>query len=167
MMIGTIYNETVVCWLTCSSRRSLLEVVFDHIQYSVSSRSCCHLSARRLRMHDSSNLWSCSATVSAAPCRGEGCGFESRQDRHLGGVANVGYCNRLLPGRNAGSIPVTPTMFKSRTCGKNRAMGLLLLVLAAICLIFGVINLVQGALLWGVILVVVGLFLGGGARTRF
>lgn len=45
-------------------------------------------------------------------------------------------------------------------------MGLLLLVLAVICLVFGVAALVEGSVLFGLILIVVGLFLGGGGRTR-
>lgn len=45
-------------------------------------------------------------------------------------------------------------------------MSLLLLVLAVVCLVVGVLNLIQGAVLFGLILIVVGLFLGGGARGR-
>lgn len=45
-------------------------------------------------------------------------------------------------------------------------MNLLLLVLAAICLVFGVAALIDGAVLFGLILIVVGVLLGGGARTR-
>lgn len=40
-------------------------------------------------------------------------------------------------------------------------MGLLLWILAVICILFGVVNLFQGAILWGVVLVVVGMLLGG------
>ncbi len=40
-------------------------------------------------------------------------------------------------------------------------MGLLLTILAVICVIFGVVNLIEGAILWGVVLIVVGCLLGG------
>ncbi len=40
-------------------------------------------------------------------------------------------------------------------------MGILLWILALICIVFGVINLLQGAILWGVVLIVVGCLLGG------
>lgn len=43
-------------------------------------------------------------------------------------------------------------------------MNPLLFVLAAICLIFGVLALVDGSVLLGLALIVVGLFLGGGSR---
>jgi hypothetical protein len=40
-------------------------------------------------------------------------------------------------------------------------MGFLLWILAIICIVFGVVNLIQGAILWGVVLIVVGCLLGG------
>lgn len=40
-------------------------------------------------------------------------------------------------------------------------MGILLWILAILCLVFGVINLIQGAILWGIVLIVVGLLIGG------
>lgn len=40
-------------------------------------------------------------------------------------------------------------------------MGLLLTILAILCIVFGVVNLFQGAILWGVVLIVVGCILGG------
>lgn len=47
-------------------------------------------------------------------------------------------------------------------------MGLLLFVLAAILLVSGVFALLDGAVLFGVILIVVGLVLAGGnSRSRF
>jgi hypothetical protein len=45
-------------------------------------------------------------------------------------------------------------------------MGLLLLVLAVICLVWGVSALINGAVLFGLILIVVGVFLGGNGRSR-
>jgi hypothetical protein len=45
-------------------------------------------------------------------------------------------------------------------------MGLLLLVLAVICLVWGVFALIDGALLFGLVLVLVGLVLGSNGRTR-
>lgn len=44
-------------------------------------------------------------------------------------------------------------------------MGLLYLILAVICLVFGVSALVQGSVLFGLILILVGLFLGNYGRT--
>jgi hypothetical protein len=46
-------------------------------------------------------------------------------------------------------------------------MDILLLILAAILLIWGVAALINGAVLFGLILVVVGVFLAGGSRGRF
>lgn len=40
-------------------------------------------------------------------------------------------------------------------------MEFLLWILALICIVFGVINLVQGQILWGIVLIVVGCLLGG------
>lgn len=45
-------------------------------------------------------------------------------------------------------------------------MALLLWILAIICIVFGVVRLIQGALLWGVVLILVGLLLGGGGVLR-
>lgn len=44
-------------------------------------------------------------------------------------------------------------------------MDLLLTILAIILVVFGVATLVNGSLLWGLILIVVGLFLGGRGRV--
>lgn len=44
-------------------------------------------------------------------------------------------------------------------------MSLILIVLAIICLVFGVSALLKGALLFGLILVAVGVFLGGYGRN--
>lgn len=38
----------------------------------------------------------------------------------------------------------------------------LLWILAVLCIVFGVVRLIQGAILWGVVLILVGLVLGGG-----
>jgi hypothetical protein len=43
---------------------------------------------------------------------------------------------------------------------------MLLAILAAILLIYGVVALLKGAVLFGVILVVVGLLVGGGRLSR-
>ncbi len=40
-------------------------------------------------------------------------------------------------------------------------MDILLWILALVCIVFGVINLLGGAILWGIVLIVVGLLLGG------
>lgn len=40
-------------------------------------------------------------------------------------------------------------------------MGVLLGILAILCIIFGILNLFQGAILWGIVLIVVGCVLGG------
>jgi hypothetical protein len=45
-------------------------------------------------------------------------------------------------------------------------MALLIWVLAIICVVLGVVRLIQGAILWGVVLIVVGLILGGGFGFR-
>lgn len=45
-------------------------------------------------------------------------------------------------------------------------MPLLLLVLAVVCLVVGVINLINGALLFGLVLVAVGVVLGTYGRGR-
>lgn len=45
-------------------------------------------------------------------------------------------------------------------------MGLLLLVLAAFLLVWGVVTLVNGSILFGLLLIVVGLILGSNGRTR-
>lgn len=46
-------------------------------------------------------------------------------------------------------------------------MGLLLTILAAILVIFGVINLIHGAVIFGIILIVVGLLVGPGGYSVF
>lgn len=45
-------------------------------------------------------------------------------------------------------------------------MGLLFLVLAAFLLVWGVVALVNGSVIFGLILIVVGVILGGNGRTR-
>lgn len=43
-------------------------------------------------------------------------------------------------------------------------MPLLLLILAVICLVFGVVTLIEGGVLFGLLLIVVGVILGGYGR---
>jgi uncharacterized membrane protein HdeD (DUF308 family) len=64
-----------------------------------------------------------------------------------------------------GSNPTALTYEVTRH-GKVHAMGLLLLVLTVICLVVGVFELINGAVLFGLILIFVGVFLGGNARSR-
>jgi hypothetical protein len=46
-------------------------------------------------------------------------------------------------------------------------MATLLWILAAILVIFGVVQLLQGAILWGIVLIVVGLLIGPGGVSIF
>lgn len=46
-------------------------------------------------------------------------------------------------------------------------MATLLWILAAILVIFGVVQLLQGAILWGIVLIVVGLLIGPGGISIF
>lgn len=45
-------------------------------------------------------------------------------------------------------------------------MGILLFVLAVICIVAGVVNFAHGAVLFGVLMIVLGLILGG-AGSRY
>lgn len=45
-------------------------------------------------------------------------------------------------------------------------MGLLLLILSVILVVVGVFELIDGSILFGLILIVVGVLLGGGGRSR-
>ena len=53
------------------------------------------------------------------------------------------------------------------TGGNNRAMGFLLWVLAVILVVFGFLNLLQGQILFGVVLIAVGLAIGPGGYSVF
>lgn len=46
-------------------------------------------------------------------------------------------------------------------------MATLLWILAAILVIFGIVQLLQGAILWGIVLIVVGLLIGPGGVSIF
>lgn len=46
-------------------------------------------------------------------------------------------------------------------------MATVLWVLAAILVVFGVVQLLQGAILWGIVLIVVGLLIGPGGVSIF
>jgi hypothetical protein len=46
-------------------------------------------------------------------------------------------------------------------------MTLLLLILAAILVISGIVSLVRGQVLWGVVLIIVGLLVGPGGVSIF
>lgn len=45
-------------------------------------------------------------------------------------------------------------------------MDFLIWILAIVCVVFGVANLLQGAILWGIVLIVVGCVLGGWGPVR-
>jgi hypothetical protein len=49
----------------------------------------------------------------------------------------------------------------------ERRMTTLLLILAAILVIAGVVSIVRGQLLWGIVLIVVGLLVGPGGVSVF
>ncbi len=46
-------------------------------------------------------------------------------------------------------------------------MGLLLLILAAILVISGIVAIVRGEMLWGIVLIIVGLAVGPGGYSIF
>lgn len=46
-------------------------------------------------------------------------------------------------------------------------MGLLLFILAAILVISGIVTIVRGQVLWGIVLIVVGLAVGPGGWTIY
>lgn len=51
--------------------------------------------------------------------------------------------------------------------GDTAGMGFLLWVLAVILVVFGVLNLLQGQILFGVVLIAVGLAIGPGGYSVF
>jgi hypothetical protein len=46
-------------------------------------------------------------------------------------------------------------------------MVLLLSIIAAVLVIFGIVRIVQGDLLWGIVLIIVGLLVGPGGVSIF
>jgi hypothetical protein len=46
-------------------------------------------------------------------------------------------------------------------------MGLLLTILAVVLVIAGIVSLVRGQMLWGIVLIVVGLIVGPGGYSIF
>ncbi|RJL20809.1 hypothetical protein D5H75_38795 [Bailinhaonella thermotolerans] len=58
-------------------------------------------------------------------------------------------------------------MISRHFVGETAAMGTLLFIIAAILVIAGVVSLLRGQLLWGIVLIVVGLLVGPGGYSIF
>lgn len=56
---------------------------------------------------------------------------------------------------------------RERNDTKEKHMGILLLILAAILVIAGIFSIIRGQLLWGIVLIVVGLAVGPGGYSIF
>ena len=50
---------------------------------------------------------------------------------------------------------------------KDKRMALLLWILAVILVVSGIVSLVRGQMLWGIVLIVVGLLVGPGGVSMF
>jgi hypothetical protein len=60
-----------------------------------------------------------------------------------------------------------PTTFVSAHFGKRRVMAFLLWILAVILVISGIVALFRRQVLWGVVLIIVGLLVGPGGVSIF
>lgn len=49
----------------------------------------------------------------------------------------------------------------------NGGLGLILWIVAAVLVIAGIVSIVRGAILWGIVLIVVGLLVGPGGVSIF
>jgi hypothetical protein len=49
----------------------------------------------------------------------------------------------------------------------NGALGTILWIIAAVLVIAGIVSIVRGAILWGIVLIIVGLLVGPGGVSIF
>lgn len=66
-----------------------------------------------------------------------------------------------------GGTPMSPGGFTGAGRGTTSTMGTVLWLIAAIFVIAGVVTIVRGALLYGIVLIVVGLLIGPGGVSIF
>jgi hypothetical protein len=58
-------------------------------------------------------------------------------------------------------------MFLAQSGGDRGAVGTILWIVAAVLVIAGIVGIVRGALLWGIVLIVIGLLVGPGGVSLF
>jgi hypothetical protein len=88
--------------------------------------------------------------------------------RHAPGV-EVSWSARhghRLPGGKPHRREEAPR-FYLRPAGQSRRMDLVLWLIAVVLVIFGIITIVRGAVLWGIVLIIVGLLVGPGGVSIF
>lgn len=63
---------------------------------------------------------------------------------------------------NGLSLPKWATRFNRKITGQPTGMGILLLILGIVLIVAGVLGLLRGQLLWGIVLLVVGIAVAPG-----
>jgi hypothetical protein len=82
----------------------------------------------------------------------------SRPDGGVAGVAALRRCRRL---------PRRGIVYRKIRLGTSRDMGTLLWILAVVLVVAGIVSIVRGQLLWGIVLIIVGLLVGPGGVSIF
>jgi hypothetical protein len=71
------------------------------------------------------------------------------------------------PGREEGMLSTVLALLAQNNGGNEGATDTILWVIAAILVIFGIVTIVRGSVLWGIVLIVVGLLVGPGGVSLF
>jgi hypothetical protein len=78
---------------------------------------------------------------------------------------------RLVGRLGSGGVTLTAgdpvRRLAGRSNGKSRSMEIILWIIAVILVISGIVTILRGSLLWGIVLIVVGLLVGPGGVSIF